>query len=52
MDQDDLPPEAHETSDDSGFWGSLGSGFTGVVGIALFLAIAGAGAYFLIHWLR
>jgi hypothetical protein len=52
MDNDDLPPETKAPSDESDFGSSLGGGFTGVVGIALFLAIAGVAVYLLVHWLR
>ena len=51
MDDDDLSPEDHPTTDDSGFWGSIGTGFTGLVFVAVFLALAGAIVYALLHWL-
>jgi hypothetical protein len=49
MDEDDLPPEPASDRDE-GFFGELGRGFSAVLVIALFFAIAGVALYAALHW--
>jgi hypothetical protein len=51
MDRDDLPPPQQQMeSDDTTFSGQLGLTFAGLAWVAIFIAVAGAGLWAVIHW--
>ena len=48
MNEDDLPPSP--PSNDTGFAGELGRSFAMIVGIGIFLALAGIALFFVMRW--